>query len=133
MSPADPSATAADGPAIVLVDHGSRAEAANLLIEQVAEALRARLPGRRVEAAHMELAQPDLPAAIAACVAGGATQIVVHPYFLAPGRHSREDIPRLVAEAATRHPGVTIRVSEPLGLHPGLLDAVIDRIREACD
>ena len=64
------------------------------------------------------------------CAAKGASEIVLHPYFLAPGRHSRDDIPRLAAEAAARHPGVTVRVTPPLGLHPGLVDAVLDRVSE---
>ena len=120
-----------DEPALVLVDHGSRAEEANQLIGAVAEAVRERMPGRTVLGAHMELAEPSLDAAIDNCVASGARRIVVHPYFLAPGRHSRDDIPRMVEEAARRHPGVSIRVSPPLGLHPGLIDAVLDRVEEA--
>ena len=35
-------------------------------------------------------------------VAAGAREIVVHPDFLGPGRHSREDIPRMAMEAAAR-------------------------------
>ena len=41
-----------------------------------------------VEAAHMELAPPTLSDAFAACVKQGATHVAIHPYFLAPGRHS---------------------------------------------
>jgi len=116
--------------AIVLVDHGSREPAANALLEEVARALRDRLPGERVCVAHMELAPPSLAEAIEACVAEGAREVVVHPYFLAPGRHSTVDIPRLAAEAAARHAEVRVRVTPPLGVHPGLVDAVLDRLNE---
>ena len=37
----------------------------------------------------MELAEPSIEQAFDKCVAQGATFVVVHPYFLAPGRHSR--------------------------------------------
>lgn len=117
--------------AIVLVDHGSRAPAANALLDRVAAALRERAPDRIVHAAHMELAEPTVAQAVARCVADGADQIVVHPYFLAPGRHSTEDIPRLAREAAAAHPHVRVTVSEPLGLHPGLIEAVLARVEEA--
>lgn len=119
--------------AVVLVDHGSRAPEANAVLEAVAERLRARLPGRRVRVAHMEIASPGLDEAIEACVAEGAREIVVHPYFLAPGRHASRDIPRMAERAAARHPGVVVQVTEPLGLHDGIVDAVVARISAGGD
>ena len=71
--------------AILLVDHGSRRPAANALLEDIATKLRERVPDRVVQVAHMELAEPSIADGIAACVAAGAREIVVHPYFLAPG------------------------------------------------
>jgi sirohydrochlorin ferrochelatase len=121
------------GAAIVLVDHGSREAAANAVVEAIAAALRRRLPGRDVEVAHLELAAPDLGEAVARCAARGAREVVVLPFFLAPGRHSTGDIPRLAAAAAARHEGVSVRVAPPLGAHPALLDAVLDRLSESGD
>jgi sirohydrochlorin ferrochelatase len=80
--------------------------------------------------AHLELAPPDLAAALARCVRRGARQVVVVPFFLAPGRHSAKDIPALAEAAAARHPGVSIRVAPPLGAHPALVEALLDRISE---
>ncbi len=119
--------------AIVLVDHGSRASEANAQLEQAAEQLRTRLPAHHVVAAHMELAPPDLPSAIEACVRAGASEIVVAPWFLAPGRHGASDIPRMVEEARLGHPEVKLSLASPLGVHPGLIEAVIDRINESED
>ena len=119
----------AGGTAIVLVDHGSRLAEANQVLEDVAAELRERLPGQRVWVAHMELAPPSLAEAIDGCVAEGAEEVVVHPYFLAPGRHSTRDIPRLAEEAAARHPALRIRVTPPLGVHAGLVEAVLERVR----
>ena len=114
--------------AIVLVDHGSRRPEAEAQLEELAARVAARLPDRVVRIAHLELVPPTLGDGIDACVAAGASEIVVHPFLLAPGRHALEDIPRLVAEAARRHPDVTVRVSEPLGLHEKLVDVVLERI-----
>jgi sirohydrochlorin ferrochelatase len=117
--------------AIVLIDHGSKRPEANATLEAVAAALRRRVPERIVEIAHMELAPPTLADAVAACVAVGAREIVVHPYFLAPGAHATRDIPAQAAAVAARHPDVSIRVSEPLGVHDGLLDAILARVDSA--
>lgn len=114
--------------AIVLVDHGSRQPEANALLAQLAALLKARVPDRIVHYAHLELAPPSIADAIERCAAEGATEIVVHPYFLAPGRHATEDIPRLAREAARRHPDVAVRVSPPLGLHEKLADVVLERV-----
>lgn len=117
--------------AILLVDHGSGIEAANELLGRIAEHLRERTSSCVVEIAHMELASPSVAEGIAACVAAGAEEIVVHPYFLGPGRHTTETIPALVAAAARDHAGVDIRISPPLGIHPKLADVILDRVREA--
>jgi sirohydrochlorin ferrochelatase len=114
--------------AILLVDHGSRHAEANAVLTEVAKMLRKRLPERIIEIAHMELAPPSVAEGIAACLAGGAGEIVVHPYFLTPGQHSSRDIPQLVAEALAPRSDVKVRVTEPLGAHPGLVDAIPARI-----
>ncbi len=116
--------------AILLVDHGSRRTEANRVVEALAEALRGRAPEQVVRVAHLELAEPDFGAGVDACVAAGADQIDVHPYFLGPGNHSSRDIPRLVEAAAQRHPGVRIRISAPLGFHEKLVDIVLERIAQ---
>lgn len=116
---------------ILIVDHGSRLAEANALLERLAARVRERLPDRLVAIAHLELAPPSLDDALVGLIEQGATDIVVHPYFLAPGRHSTHDIPERVAALARCHPGVVVRLAEPLGLHPGLVEAVVERLRQA--
>ena len=117
--------------AVILVDHGSREPAANAQLAAIAAALARRLRGRRIETAHLSVVEPSVAAAIGSCVASGAREIVVMPYFLAPGRHARRDVPRMAREARARHPGVRIRVARPLGVHAGLVAAVAARVRAA--
>jgi sirohydrochlorin ferrochelatase len=116
--------------AVVLVDHGSRRDEANALVGELARAL-APEPGRIVKTAHMEIAEPTLAQAIEACVAEGAAEITVLPVFLAPGRHTLEDVPAQATEAAARHRGVVVRVAEPIGRHPLLVEILRERLREA--
>jgi sirohydrochlorin ferrochelatase len=114
--------------AVLLVDHGSRLAEANALVEALARRLAARLPDCRVEFAHMEMAQPDVAAGLAACAASGAEEVVVQPCFLAPGRHTTQTIPELVAHAARSHPRLRVRIAGPLGDHEKLVDVLLDRI-----
>jgi sirohydrochlorin ferrochelatase len=113
--------------ALLLVDHGSRAQAANEMLGEVAALLRTMSGLTRVYLAHMELAEPSIAEGFAQAVRDGATAVVVHPYFLSPGRHSRSDIPRMVAEAAQAHPGVEYCVTAPLGVHPKIIEVVLER------
>ncbi len=83
-----------------------------------------------VHHAHMELSEPTIQQGFDACVADGAEEIIVYPYFLSPGRHSTSDIPRMVAKAADRHPHVKFLVTEPLGLHPKIGEIILERIRD---
>ena len=117
--------------AILLVDHGSRREQANALLDAVAEQVRERARDCIVQTAHLDLAHPTIAEGIDACVAAGAGEIVVHPYFLGPGNHTTHDIPDRVAAAAARHPELRVRISDPLGLHAKLVDVILERVEEA--
>ncbi|MBI4390810.1 MAG: sirohydrochlorin cobaltochelatase [candidate division NC10 bacterium] len=116
--------------AILLVDHGSVKREANEMLADVAALLQRLTDVPVIRIAHMELAEPTISQGVTACVEAGATEITVHPYFLAPGRHSTTDIPRMVAEAAKNHPGVRVRVTAPLGLHEKICEVVLERVRE---
>lgn len=117
--------------AVIVVDHGSKRAAANDMLFDVIDQYKAVTGVQIVEAAHMELAEPTLEDAVRACLRQGARQIVVHPYFLAPGRHSTGDIPAMVAEVAQNHPEVSFRVTAPLGIAPQLAEVMQLRIQEA--
>jgi len=119
--------------ALILIDHGSTVAEANELLQQISERMR-ETPGTDfdfVTHCHMELAEPTISQAFDECVSNGAEEVVVHPYFLAPGRHSTQDIPRMVGEAAASHPGVSYTVSEPLGLHDKIIEVILERARSA--
>jgi sirohydrochlorin ferrochelatase len=113
---------------IVIVDHGSRRDEANRRHEEFVADWRRQRGHAVVEPAHMELAEPSIGTAVDACVAAGATTVVVAPYFLWPGNHWDQDLPALAAEACRRHPGVRYLVAAPLGPHPLLGDIVEQRI-----
>lgn len=113
---------------IIIVDHGSRLSAANQMLEHFVGQFAEQLDCPIVEPAHMELAEPSIATAFDRCVERGAERIVVCPYFLLPGKHWREDIPRITAEAAAKHPGIEYLITAPIGLHPMMHGVIRSRI-----
>jgi sirohydrochlorin ferrochelatase len=114
--------------AILLVDHGSVRPEANAMLETVADLVQSMVgPDVLVRYAHMELAEPLIPAGVDSCVAAGATELIVFPYMLSPGKHSTRDIPRLVGEAARRYPQLSVRVTDAFGLHTKLAEVILER------
>jgi sirohydrochlorin ferrochelatase len=120
---------------IIIVDHGSRSSESNRQLRDVVDAFVRTFDELYpiVEAAHMELAEPSIDDAFRHCVARGAEEIVVCPFFLAPGKHMREDIPRLAAEAAARYAVKRHTIAGPLGLDELIVRLLEKRIREAAD
>lgn len=114
--------------AVIIVDHGSRRSESNAMLKVAAERFATNSAYTIVEPAHMELAEPSIASAFERCVQRGANRVIVFPYFLSPGRHWTEDIPRLTAEAARRFPDVEWLVTAPFGLHPDMNAIISDRI-----
>lgn len=117
---------------IILIGHGSPKKEANN-INVIADLLHRTIhPGcgkTCVKVAYLQFVEPDIRQAIEECAADGAQTIILHPFFLSAGMHVTKDIPEVIAEAKAAHPGIDFRYTEPLGLHDGLVDIVLDRIR----
>jgi sirohydrochlorin ferrochelatase len=114
--------------AILLVDHGSRKREANDMLVCMANLVQA-MAGSDVivRPAHMELAEPSIAAGFASCVEAGATEVIVFPYMLSPGRHSTSDIPRMVGEVSVSYPGVIFSVTPAFGVHERLGELILSR------
>ena len=113
---------------VVIVDHGSRRADSNEMLLDIVAMYRRTAPFPIVEPAHMELVEPSIATAFDRCVSQGAQLVVVHPYFLLPGRHWDQDIPALADAAAARHAGVKYLVTAPLGLHEQMTEIMQQRI-----
>lgn len=114
--------------AILLIDHGSRRDAANEMMDCMANLVQA-MAGSDVVVryAHMELAEPSIEAGVAQCADAGATELIVFPYMLSPGKHSTGDIPRMVAAAALSHPSLHVRITTAFGVHEKLAELILGR------
>jgi sirohydrochlorin ferrochelatase len=115
---------------IIIVDHGSRRDESNRMLEEVAVLFAKRFAETYeiVEPAHMEIAEPSIATAYAKCTKRGATRIIVCPFFLGPGKHWTADIPRLASEAAKSFPATEYHVTMPLGIDDLILELLAKRV-----
>ncbi len=117
--------------AILLIAHGSRRVESGEAFAELAARVAARARGTAVAHAFMSMAQPDIQAAAAELVAGGAAAVGLLPYFLHRGVHLSEDLPQALAALRTAHPGVAFELLPPLENDPLLEDLLVDRVAEA--
>ena len=119
-------------PALLIVGHGttSRAGVAEhlALAERVRALIPQRAPGIDVGAGFVELAPPPISTAVADLVARGNRHVVVVPLVLFDAGHAKTDVPASVNLARAEHPGVRFTYGRALGVHPHVLDVVIERL-----
>ncbi len=113
--------------AMLLIAHGSRREASNQEVRDLAARVEQAAGGHfdMVVPAFLELAEPDITGGVARCVAAGATQVNVVPYFLSAGRHVVTDIPEHLDRARQHYPGLVLQQSDYLGRHGAIPDVLL--------
>ena len=118
---------------LLIVAHGSRRQASNDEVRFLGERVRElREPGiDQVEVAFLELAEPSIPQGLAQCVAAGAREIIVFPYFLAAGTHVANDIPEAIKLFRAQHPQIKVRLANHLGASRALPMTILDVASQA--
>ncbi|HEU4322879.1 MAG TPA: sirohydrochlorin chelatase [Roseiflexaceae bacterium] len=113
--------------AAILIGHGSlRADSGAAMIRLAARASAAGV-APLVAPAFLNYSRPTLPQALARCAARGAEEVVLLPYFLAPGWFVHTALPKLLGESLAAHPRLRARIAPPLGDHPALAALVHKR------
>jgi sirohydrochlorin cobaltochelatase len=111
---------------LLLFAHGARDPRWALPFEDVARRVGERAPGLPVALCFLEFMAPGLLEGGGALAAAGCTRVDVVPLFLGAGGHVRYDIPRLLAELGTAHPGVQWVLRPAVGETAPVIDAMAD-------
>jgi sirohydrochlorin ferrochelatase len=114
--------------AVIILGHGSRRSGAGDPLQALADAVRQRGSYAAVEHAFIQHASPTFAAAVNSSLRQGAERIVVVPFFVQPGNHVTQDIPRMVGEAQRTHPSVAFAVTDHVGAHPMMAQIVEDLV-----
>ncbi len=113
--------------AYIVIVHGSRDAEANTGFEVFLNQFREAFPGREVYGAFLELAKPSIPEALESAIQKGAEEIFILPMMFFPGRHVKEDIPRFIQEAKSKHPQVDFHYASPLADHPLMVELLKEK------
>lgn len=108
--------------ALLLIAHGSNRQISNDEIRTLTNKLKpkAQQDFDYIDCVFLELAEPSIPEGIEQCIATGAKEITLLPYFLSEGKHVAEDIPTIVAEKQKEHPDIEMNISAYLGQSPAI-------------
>jgi sirohydrochlorin cobaltochelatase len=117
--------------AVVLVGHGSLRSGAGAAMIRLAERAQSARVAPIVSAGFLNYSRPTFGEVLARCVEGGASDVIIQPYFLVPGKFVREDLARLAKAGRLAHPGLSIQVAQPFGDHPALARLLLKRALEA--
>jgi sirohydrochlorin ferrochelatase len=117
-------------PALVALAHGSKDPRSARTVDALCERVREMRPDLRIEAAFLDHCEPSPAQVFDRLVAEGYDEVVVVPLLLTAAYHARIDVPAAVRDAAERHPGLRMQVTEVLG-DDVLLDVLDRRVRTA--
>lgn len=129
LTPSEPGARAHR--AVMIVGHGSLRPASGASMIRLAARAQQAGAAPIVQAAFLNYSRPSVVEGLARCVARGASELIVVPYFLVPGWFVRQKLPRLLEDGRAAYPGLVIRQANPLGDHPALARLVMQRAVEA--
>lgn len=116
--------------AVLLIAHGSRRSAANHDLVLLADEIRRIGRYSIIEVSYLELTEPTIDQGGRSCVAVGATEVLMMPYFLSAGVHVVEDLQKHRCQLAEEFPNTQFQLCPPLGLHPLMAEIVLARLEE---
>lgn len=128
---AAPELARAEGWGLLLMAHGTPIAVANAPLYATLRDLQETLGIEHGRVAFLDCNAPDIPTGVDQLAQAGAQQLVTLPYFLHMGRHVREDLPGLIAQARAARPRLPIVEARHLDYDLRLVDVIRDRLLES--
>lgn len=116
--------------AVILLGRGSSDADANSDFLKMSRLLWEQLPVKWVESSFIGVTEPSFPEGLERCLRLGAKKLYILPYFLFTGVLIKR-IEQMTAEFAASHPELQVEQAGYFGLHPELVELVLDRVAEA--
>jgi len=113
---------------VLICGHGSRAKIAEEEFSLLAKSLKARHPTLKIDYGFLEYSAPNIHTALDNLLAQGVTTIHAVPGMLFAATHAKNDIPSVLTTYQEKHPQLTIKYGQELGLHEEMVLAFQQRI-----
>ena len=111
---------------IVFFCHGARDPKWREPFDAILAQVKTDRPDQVVTLAFLELMTPGFEQALESIVAQVVNAVKIVPLFLAPGKHTRKDMPQLIDQARIHWPDVAFSVVPTLTEIPAVRAAIID-------
>ncbi len=108
---------------LILFAHGARDPRWVAPFERLQKIIQSQQSDILVALAFLELMTPSLPDLVEQLVQDGCDEIVVVPVFLGQGGHVLRDIPPLIEQLNTKHPGLQLKLMPAVGEDLEVLNA----------
>lgn len=118
--------------AILLIGRGSSDEDAKMDFYNIASILQSQLSVSTVECAFMGVTTPTVEQGIQTCIANGAKQVIMLPYFLFTGI-LMERMAVMAQQFSDTNSNVSIELASYFGYHPNLQTVLLERLQQAID
>lgn len=113
---------------VLLVAHGSREVSAKEEFSRLVHMLRPMLGDCILESAFLQFSPKTIYRSLEALDTLGVDEVILIPYFLFEGTHSREHIPLQVAEFLKSHSHMRVEIGGVLGADGDLAHILFKRI-----
>lgn len=113
--------------ALIIIAHGSKMESSNKEIINLVDNIREKQKEKNILVLEgfLELSEPSIFHALNKAVLDGAKTIKIFPYFLAEGKHVKEDIPNEIKKFKKKYPEIEFIILPHLGKCEGIEEIVI--------
>lgn len=116
---------------LILFAHGARDPEWAEPFRDISKRIAATRDDLAVRLAFLEFQTPTLADVIADLAASGHTSIHIAPLFMAQGGHLKNDVPKLLAEARSRHPALKLELLPAIGDIADLRQAIAEWVANA--
>ena len=116
--------------ALIVVAHGSKVESSNNEIKRIVDKIKENLKDEQLDVfyAFLELAEPSIFVSINKAITHGCKVIKVFPYFLAAGKHVKEDIPIEIKKFKKQYPDIKFELLPHIGECKGIENLILSNI-----
>jgi sirohydrochlorin cobaltochelatase len=116
--------------ALIIVAHGSKVKSSNDEIKTIVDNIKNNLEDEEllVFYSFLELSEPSIFISINKAIALSCETIKIFPYFLAAGKHVKEDIPNEIKKFKKQYPEITFTLLPHIGECKGIESLILSNI-----